>query len=693
MCIIGTRSSRVSGRVVVEVSGGYKTMVMQAILTPLLTLLQVVAISGGTVHPMDGGPAYVGTVVVVDGVIESCGVEVLVPDGAVEINAEGLHVVPGLIDGMIHHDGEHDDLYVRAGVLMGRDLGNDLGRILIARARRGRSDARGPRLWVCGSVLDGVPPVTTKAVVVRSEEEARSKLQRLLELQVDFIATHSGVPEDALRGAVQTAHAAGLAVWGPVPRGLRLGEVVELGMDGVVGLDGFLADPFGWVAQEQPDFSGGVAIVLEAGCAVMPVLNAVAARISIPEDPDGVLALMGPHYGAQWRGELAARERLGGPSYYERGALALSRQRELLADLFGAGVPLLPGSGAPNPWVIPGDGLHEEFKEWVEAGIPPGEVLRASTRGAAQLMGVEDRLGAIAEGLLGDLLVIEGDPRKDLEGLRRPRWVVLRGEALSAEVLEERVVELRQRQAAARLAAEEELVVEAPELPDGELVLSGRVESEAYGERVAVERYAVVKLAGGETSYCSRTVVPATATEGESQIEFQQTISGRLVSSFDFVLRSQGSKIEVRGRRVGGQLRVERRVDGLFLDNSSTSEAVGVVDPGSVTAAMVVAHHMSEGKFKALYFEDLEPAVVVWEFQVKEGGVHTLKTGEGPLVAIFRDDGGLDRMERTRGNTVLRQFAVETDAHGGPGMPLPLRVEEPVEAVDDGAEAGGAGGG
>ena len=234
--------------------------------------------------------------------------------------------------------------------------------------------------------------------------------------------------------------------------------------------------------------------------------------------------------------------------------------------------------------------------------------------------------------------------------------------------------------------------MEAPELPDGELVLSGRVKSEAYGERVAVERYAVVKLTGGETSYRSTTVVPATATEGESLIEFQQTISGRLVSSFDFVLRSQGSRIEVRGRRIGGQLRVERRVDGLFLDNSSTSEAVCVVDPGSVTAAMVVAHHMSEGRFKALYFEDLEPAVVVWEFQVKEGGVHTLKTGEGPLVAIFRDDGGLDRMERTRGNAVLRQFAVETDAHGGPGMPLPLRVEEPVEDVDDGAEAAGAGG-
>ena len=658
---------------------------MQALSTQLLMLLQTVAVSGGTVHPLDGTPPYVGTVVVVDGVIEACGEGAQVPEGATVIEAKDMHVVPGLIDGMIHHDGDHDDLYVRAGVVLGRDLGNDLGRILIARARRGRVDARGPRLFVCGSVLDGAQPATTKAVVVRTEEEARQKLQRLLELEVDFVATHSRVGPAALRGAAQTAHGAGLEVWGPVPQGMSLEGAIAGGLDGVVGLDGFLADRLGWIAAETPDWSLGVAAVRSSGTAVMPVLNAVMARIVTPKDQETLFSQMGPHYVSQWSAELEARQRLSGPAYLERGVLAMSRQRELLATLFGAGVPLVPGSGAPNPWVMPGDGLHEEFETWVEAGVPCGEVLRFATYVAADQLGIADQAGSISPGKLGDLLVIDGDPRVTLSGLRRPRWVLLRGEALSAQVLEERVQDLIRRQEEAKAASEVELVVEAPELPEGELVLSGRVVSEAYGQRLGVERYAVVKRDDGSMSYCSRTVSPATATEAASHMEFQQTIAGRVVSSFDFEIASQGSRVEIRGRRIGGQLRVERRVDGHFLDNSTTSEAVMLVDSGSVTASLVVAHHMSAGEFKALYFADLEPAVVNWEMEIKDNGVHALKTGEGPLVALFRPDGALDKMERTRGNGVLRQYSVEVDTHGGEGLPLP---PERLPPADEGGEEG-----
>jgi hypothetical protein len=238
-------------------------------------------------------------------------------------------------------------------------------------------------------------------------------------------------------------------------------------------------------------------------------------------------------------------------------------------------------------------------------------------------------------------------------------------------VLEERVVDLRKRQAEQRLAASEELVLDAPQIPEGELILSGVVQTEAYGQRVGLERYAVVRRPDGQMSYCSLSVVPASVSEGSARIQFQQTIKGKVVSSFEFALESQGTKIEIRGTRVGGQFRVERRVDRQFLDTSSTTEPVNLVDTGSVTAALIAAHHQSDGQLNALYFEDLEPAVVSWTYEVKESGVHVLLTGEGPLVALFRPDGGLDKMERTRGNTVIRQYSHSTDLHGGEGLPLP----------------------
>ncbi|MCH2106709.1 MAG: amidohydrolase family protein, partial [Planctomycetes bacterium] len=625
-----------------------------------------------------------------DGVISGLGPELERPDGAQVVDAAGLHVIPGLIDGMIHHDGEHDHLYARAGVVLARDMGNDMGRVIISRARRGRADATGPRLFICGAVLDGVPPITTKAVVVRSAEEAEAKLARLVDLQVDFISTHTGVPPEALMGAASVARQAGLKVWGPAPRGVSLEDSYKLGLDGVVGLDAFLDDRFGWVSDEAPDLAYGVSVAAAEGRFVMPVLNAVAARVRIPAEPAESLALMGPHYASQWKGELDARERLGGPGYYARGQLALSRQLELLADLFGAGVRLLPGSGAPNPWVVPGDGLHDELELWVDAGIPAEAVLRAATYGAAEILGFSDKSGSIGIGKLGDLCVVSGDPRVEISSLRRPEWVLLRGALSSKEELEASVAGLLERQAERRAEAAQDLVVPELELPEGEILLSGLVQTDAYGQRVGMERYAIVAGEGGLKTYCSRIVIPASAVEGESHVEFQQVIEARRVHSFDFSLESQGSVVAIRGARVGGQLRVERRVDGLFLDNSSTPEPIGVVDTGSVTAALVVAHHHPVGPLKALYFDDLEPAVAGWEFEVKESGIHALLTGEGPLVALFQADGGLDKMERTRGNSVVRQHAISTDLHGGKGVPLPVdRLPRADSSSADGGEGAG----
>ena len=58
---------------------------------------QTLAIEGGTVHPVSGA-AYAGAVVVRDGVIEAAGPDVAAPEGVEVIDARGLHVYPGLFN-------------------------------------------------------------------------------------------------------------------------------------------------------------------------------------------------------------------------------------------------------------------------------------------------------------------------------------------------------------------------------------------------------------------------------------------------------------------------------------------------------------------------------------------------------------------------------------------------------------------
>jgi hypothetical protein len=661
---------------------------MNLLSSTLCALIQTIAVTGGTIHPMDGTQAYVGTVLITDGVITELGPQIETPDGALVVQAAGLHVVPGLIDGMMHHDGEHDSLYLNAGVVLGRDMGNDLGRILFSKARNLRAGAKGPRLFISGAVLDGMPPITTKAAIVRTADESTEKIARLVDLGVDFIATHGRVNEDSLRGAAIAAHASGRDIWGPVPQSLSLAQAVDCGLDGVLGLDAFLSDPYGWVSEAEPDFSEGIKTALSSGLLIMPVLNSVASRIKVPTDPASTLSLLSPHYAAQWNAELASRERLGGEAYYQKGALAMSRQERLIADLYGAGVHLLPGSAAPNPWVAPGDGLHDELRSWVKAGIPAAEVLRFATSRAAAALGLSDSHGELRTGLYGDVLVVDSDPRVNIETLKRPRFVIIRGEVIPREILDERVEELRTSQLSAKAASALPIEVEAPITPEGTTILSGVIESEAYGERVSKERYAIVELPAGEgTAYCSKMVIPASATESGSLIDFQQTIAAKKVTSFKLAVRSKGALLEVSGIRVGGQLRVERRVDGIFFDNNSSSESVAVVDTGSALTLMALAHTRGVGEFKAIYFEELDPIVANWSYSLGETGIHSFQTGEGPMVALFSADGSLDKMERTRGNTVVRHIASETELHGGDGVQL---ISASTPPKNDSEEEGSA---
>jgi imidazolonepropionase-like amidohydrolase len=51
-----------------------------------------------------------------------------------------------------------------------------------------------------------------------------------------------------------------------------------------------------------------------------------------------------------------------------------------------------------------------ELQLMADGGMAPGAVLEATTRSAAELLGVDDDLGTVAEGKLADLVVVAGDP-------------------------------------------------------------------------------------------------------------------------------------------------------------------------------------------------------------------------------------------------------------------------------------------
>jgi imidazolonepropionase-like amidohydrolase len=60
----------------------------------------------------------------------------------------------------------------------------------------------------------------------------------------------------------------------------------------------------------------------------------------------------------------------------------------------------------------------------VECGVPATEALASATSGAARACGIAGRTGRLRPGLRADLLLVGGDPARDITALRDVRLVV-----------------------------------------------------------------------------------------------------------------------------------------------------------------------------------------------------------------------------------------------------------------------------
>jgi len=71
-----------------------------------------------------------------------------------------------------------------------------------------------------------------------------------------------------------------------------------------------------------------------------------------------------------------------------------------------------------------------EFAAMLRLGMTPLEAMRSATARAARFIGWADRIGALAPGLLADIIAVDGDPLTDITALSRVRFVMKGGVAI-----------------------------------------------------------------------------------------------------------------------------------------------------------------------------------------------------------------------------------------------------------------------
>jgi imidazolonepropionase-like amidohydrolase len=357
------------------------------------------------------------------------------PANAEIIDLHGKTLMPGLWDMHVHIDDTDGMQQIAAGVTTVRDMANDMDELMLRRKRFDDGTLVGPRIFMAGFMDGSGPFAAPTKVLVDTEEQARAAVNRYADLGYVQIKVYSSIKPEILPAIIDQAHKRGLRVSGHVPAFMVAEQFVKLGANEIQHMNfvflnfwgdsvkdtrtplrftavGERASSLDLQSQRVRDF---IALLKQRNIVVDPTINAFEGMFlgrigTISPGYEAVADRLPPVIRRSFlSGGLPVPE--GKDSLYRAAFPAMLRMLKMLYD---AGVTIVPGTDAP-----PGFALHRELELYSAAGIPNAQVLRIATIGAARVLGMQDTMGSIQPGKLADLIIIDGDPEKDMSEIRR----------------------------------------------------------------------------------------------------------------------------------------------------------------------------------------------------------------------------------------------------------------------------------
>lgn len=345
---------------------------------------------------------------------------------AVTIDGAGKTLLPGLVDAHTHAERD-DDLgsALRYGVTTELDMfGAPPLKAKLrthARARTDLSDFFSAGAGITSPGGHGTQ-YKTRARTVDGPSDVPAFVDACVNEGSDYIkiiympesVRFRSISKETLDASVAAAHRHELLAVVHIDA-LRSGQdAIEAGADGLVHLfrDTVVTPAFIDVVKSHKAF-------------IVPTLSVLSMR---SEHPNGVKLAHDGAFASRLDATNLARlsERAGAPNPPDENAI-----RESVRQLHAVGVPILAGTDAGNPTTAHGASMHGELELLVAAGLTPVDALVAATSAPARAFRLNDR-GRIAPGLRADMLLVEGDPTRDILATRRIARVWRGGVALGS---------------------------------------------------------------------------------------------------------------------------------------------------------------------------------------------------------------------------------------------------------------------
>ena len=389
---------------------------------------RVTALVGGTVVPVDGGPALEHATVLIEGDrITSVGpASTVVPPGAKVISMAGRWLIPGLMNMHVHlglklpgaagdslaAESDPEEVLrmaanarrsLRSGVTTVRLVGEDHGTDFALRKAIDAGEVEGPRIRTAGEVivptgghgsLEADGPYALAHVVRQQIKDGADWIKIAISGGIsDTRGSISAAPmtDEEISTLIETAHRNGIRVTAHNGSNEAARQALRFGIDG---------------------FEHGYHL----NAAILGEMKSKGVWL-VP-----TIVVTQP-------GALEFYRKIGSPPWYlERVRITGADHWAMLQNAIRLGVKIALGTDQ-FPFE-PNDGTTATIAEaelYVKAGMTSLQALQSATTQAARMLEMEADVGRLAAGKFADIDALEADPIRDIRALRRMVFVMKGG--------------------------------------------------------------------------------------------------------------------------------------------------------------------------------------------------------------------------------------------------------------------------
>ena len=367
---------------------------------------------------------------------------VKVPAQAKVIDVAGKVIMPGLWDNHAHYNPTEGLYHLAGGVTNIKDLANGFD-LPDTKKKIDSDELLGPDISIMSGFIDFAGPFAgPTGKIVKSLEEGLDAVNFYADKGYQQIKLYSSIPVDWVKPLAAQAHKRGMKVCGHVPSFMTATRAINDGYDQIIHMNmmmlNFMGDTvdtrsmgrFIKVAQRAKDIdlNGNaskqfIQLLKTKNVIVDPTLAIFEGMFT---NDQGKLAKGYEsnlnQFPAEFRrglynGGLPTRK--GNEADYNQSFDKMLKMLKLLHD---NGITFVPGTDD-----FPGFALHRELELYSKAGVPNAKVLQSATWISAQVAGKSNELGSLQVGKKANLILIDGDPIKNISDVRKVEWVMKNG--------------------------------------------------------------------------------------------------------------------------------------------------------------------------------------------------------------------------------------------------------------------------